>query len=101
MARILVIEDNPANYKFARLILTSAGHEVIGAEHAGQGIRLARDRAPDLIDIQLPSIDGLTATRVLKSEPDTAKVPVIAVTAFAMAGGRGKSAYRRLRRLSG
>jgi two-component system cell cycle response regulator DivK len=86
MARILVIEDNPANLKLARVILTSAGHEVLQADNATDGLRLAQECAPQLVlmDIQLPGMDGMSATRVLKNEPTTAHIVVIAVTALAM-----------------
>lgn len=88
MACILVIEDNPANLKLAKVILTSAGHEVLQAENAADGLRLARERAPQLIlmDVQLPGMDGLSATRALKNDTATANILVIAVTALAMQG---------------
>jgi two-component system cell cycle response regulator DivK len=79
MLRILIIEDSPVNMALTVAILENAGHGVLQADHAEQ---------PDLIlmDIQLPDLDGLTATRMLKSDPRTAKLPVIALTAFAMKG---------------
>ncbi len=69
-------------------ILESAGHAILQADHAVQGIDLARREQPDLVlmDIQLPDIDGLAATRRLKADPRTAHLPVIALTAFAMKG---------------
>jgi len=69
-------------------ILESAGHVILQADHAIEGIELARQEQPDLIlmDIQLPDIDGLAATRRLKADPRTAHLPVIALTAFAMKG---------------
>jgi two-component system, cell cycle response regulator DivK len=86
MARILVVEDHPANLKLARLILESAGHEVIASDDAVDGLRMAAEMQPDLVlmDIQLPGMDGLEATRRLKTAPETAHIPVIALTAFAM-----------------
>jgi two-component system cell cycle response regulator DivK len=86
MARILVVEDHPANLKLARLILESAGHEVIASDDAVDGLRMAAEMQPDLVlmDIQLPGMDGLEATRRLKTAPETALIPVIALTAFAM-----------------
>ena len=86
--RILVIEDSPVNMALTVAILENAGHTVLQADHAMIGIELARTERPDLIlmDIQLPDIDGLVATRLLKSEPRTADIPVIALTAFAMKG---------------
>jgi two-component system cell cycle response regulator DivK len=88
MLRILVIEDSPVNMALTVAILENAGHTVLQADHAMTGIELARAEQPDLVlmDIQLPDVDGLTATRLLKSEPRTADIPVIALTAFAMKG---------------
>lgn len=86
MATILVIEDNRANMKLATLLLSNAGHVVLCAVDAESGLMLARSRGPDLIlmDIQLPGMDGLTATALLKQDPETASIPVIALTALAM-----------------
>ena len=88
MLRILVIEDSPVNMALTVAILENAGHAVLQADHAQSGMQLARSERPDLIlmDIQLPDLDGLAATRMLKSDPRTARVPVIALTAFAMKG---------------
>ncbi|MEO7578147.1 MAG: response regulator [Massilia sp.] len=86
MASILVIEDNAANMRLAVLLLEQAGHMVACAGDAESGIALARAAAPDLIlmDIQLPGMDGLAATSVLKRDPRAAAIPVIALTALAM-----------------
>lgn len=86
MATVLLIEDHPANRKLARLILENAGHRVECSENAVDGLRLAEASQPDVIlmDIQLPVLDGLEATRRLKSNPATSGIPVIALTAFAM-----------------
>lgn len=86
MARILVIEDNRANMKLACLLLGHAGHSVLCAVDAETGMTLARSDQPDLIlmDIQLPGMDGLAATALLKQDPETAAIPVIALTAMAM-----------------
>ena len=86
MARILVVEDNRANMKLATLLLGSAGHSVLCAVDAETGLTLARTEQPDLIlmDIQLPGMDGLAATALLKGDPATAAIPVIALTALAM-----------------
>lgn len=93
MARILVVEDNPTNMKLASLLLRNAGHSVLCAIDAESGLALARDERPDLIlmDIQLPGMDGLAATAVLKQDPVTAAIPVIAVTAMAMTSDREKT----------
>jgi len=86
MARILVIEDNPTNMKLASLLLRVAGHVVMPADDAETGLTLARSEQPDLIlmDIQLPGMDGLAATTVLKQDPTTSAIPIIALTAMAM-----------------
>jgi len=68
MATVLVVEDDPANMKLAALLLRSAGYQVLQAVDAQGGIALARSAQPDLVlmDIRLPGMDGLAATRVLK-----------------------------------
>ena len=93
MALILIIEDNAANMKLATLLLSSAGHTELCATDAEHGLMLARERQPDLIlmDIQLPGMDGLTATGILKRDPVTAAIPVVALTAMAMKEDREKS----------
>jgi len=93
MARILVVEDNPANMKLALLLLHNAGHTALTATDAEAGLTLARSERPDLIlmDIQLPGMDGLAATALLKHDPATAGIPVIAVTAMAMTADREKT----------
>ena len=86
MAKILIIEDNPANMKLATLLLHKAGHTVLCAVDAETGLILAQGARPDLIlmDLQLPGMDGLAATAVLKKDPATCAIPVIALTALAM-----------------
>ena len=93
MLRILVIEDSPVNMALTVAILENAGHSVIQADRARLGIELAKREHPDLVlmDIQLPDLDGLTATRQLKADPSTAHLPVIALTAFAMKGDEEES----------
>jgi two-component system cell cycle response regulator DivK len=88
MATILIVEDNPANMTLAVFLLQSAGHTVITATDAEAGLTLARDEQPALIlmDIQLPGMDGLEATAVLKRDEVTRAIPVIALTALAMKG---------------
>jgi two-component system, cell cycle response regulator DivK len=88
MARILVVEDNPANMTLATFLLQSAGHSVLATTDAEAGLTLAREEQPDLIlmDIQLPGMDGLKATALLKADSATRAIPVIALTALAMAG---------------
>lgn len=92
VARVLVIEDNAANMTLAAFLLQSAGHVVIAATDAEMGLTLSRDEHPDLIlmDIQLPGMDGLEATRQLKADPRTAAIPVIALTALTMKGDESR-----------
>jgi two-component system cell cycle response regulator DivK len=88
MARVLIVEDNPANMTLAVFLLESAGHAVLIARDAETGLTLAREQQPDLIlmDIQLPGMDGLEATAILKRDEATRAIPVIALTALAMKG---------------
>lgn len=93
MARILIIEDNTANMKLAVLLLSSAGHTPLNAVDAETGLTMARTEQPDLIlmDIQLPGMDGLAATALLKNDPATSAIPIIALTALAMKADRERS----------
>lgn len=93
MARILVIEDNQANMKLAKLLLGNVGHTVLCAGDAESGLIIARADQPNLIlmDIQLPGMDGLAATAILKKDPATANIPVIALTAMAMKDDQKKT----------
>jgi two-component system, cell cycle response regulator DivK len=88
MAKILIVEDNPANMKLAIFLLESAGHSVFSATDAEAGLTLAHDERPNLIlmDIQLPGIDGIEAIVLLKQDDATRAIPVIAFTALAMKG---------------
>jgi two-component system cell cycle response regulator DivK len=88
VAVVLIIEDNAANMKLAVFLLESAGRTVLTASDAETGLTLARSRRPDLIlmDIQLPGMDGLEATALLKTDASTRDIPVIALTALAMKG---------------
>jgi two-component system, cell cycle response regulator DivK len=83
---ILVVEDNHDNRAIFAAILDHFGYRVLEAADGEAGVELARKRQPDLIlmDISLPKMDGLQATRLLKGEPGTAEIPIIAVTAHAM-----------------
>ncbi|WP_407309761.1 response regulator [Pseudomonas sp. nanlin1] len=93
MAKILIVEDNAANMRLACLLLTQAGHSVLCARDAETGLALARNDQPQLIlmDIQLPGMDGLAATSLLKGDAQTAAIPVIALTAMAMKEDREKT----------
>src|SRR5437763_6736531 len=88
MAKVLVVEDNPANMTLAVFLLQSVGHTVLSALDAEAGLSVARAEQPDLIlmDIQLPGMDGLEATALLKRDATTRAIPVIALTALAMKG---------------
>ena len=88
MTKILIVEDNPTNMKLAVFLLESVGHTVLTAPNAEAGLTLAHDEQPNLIlmDIQLPGMDGLEATTMLKRDAATRSIPVIALTALAMKG---------------
>jgi two-component system, cell cycle response regulator DivK len=90
-ARILVVEDNPKNLKLVRDVLTFSGFEVIEACSGEDGVRLAQETRPDLIlmDLQLPGIDGAEALRQIRE--GESRVPVVAVTAFAMDNDRARA----------
>lgn len=86
MAVVLIVEDNPTNMKLASLLVRNAGHDVLCAVDAETGLTIARADQPDLIlmDVQLPAMDGLAATALLKADASTAAIPVIALSALAM-----------------
>ncbi len=83
---VLIVEDNAKNLKLVRDVLQYSGYRTLEAETAEKGIDLARQQRPDLVllDIQLPGMDGLAAVRVLKRDPLTSGIPVVAVTASVM-----------------
>ena len=86
MSLILIVEDNEKNMKLVRDVLQVKGYATIEAGTAEDGIRLANERKPDLVlmDIQLPGMNGIDALGHLRADPSTAKIPVIAVTASVM-----------------
>lgn len=90
MAKVLVVEDNPANMTLATFLLESGGHTVLSATDAEAALVLARAEQPNLIlmDIQLPGIDGLQARALLKADEATRAIPVVALTALAMKGDK-------------
>lgn len=90
---ILIIEDDPKSLKLVRDLLQVSGYATIEAADGKQGIELARSLKPDLIlmDIQLPVMDGLEATRILKSDVNTRHIPIICVTSYAMKGDEEKA----------
>ena len=87
---ILVVEDNEANQALVQAVLELEGYRVELAASALEALDHLRDRAPDLIlmDVQLPGQDGLSLTRLLKADPATNAIPVVALTAHAMTGDR-------------
>jgi two-component system, cell cycle response regulator DivK len=87
-ARILCVEDNPQNMRLVRKILKHQGYDVLEAEDGLSGVALAETEIPDLIlmDINLPDIDGLEATKRIKAQSHLAHIPVVALTANAMYG---------------
>jgi two-component system cell cycle response regulator DivK len=89
---ILIIEDDPKNLTLFRDLLQRFGYTTIEATNGKKGIKLARANKPDLIlmDIQLPVMDGIEATRILKSDPETKNIPILALTSYAMKGDREK-----------
>lgn len=86
--KILVVEDDKLNSKLVRTVLELDKYLVLEAKNAEEGIRSARDEGPDLIlmDIRLPGMNGLEATRLIKTDPRTKEIPVIALTSLASAG---------------
>jgi two-component system, cell cycle response regulator DivK len=92
MAKILIVEDNEMNRDMLSRRLIRRGYEIVMAVDGEQGLAAAKTEGPDLIlmDMSLPVIDGWEATRRLKAEPQTRGIPVIGLTAHAMAGDREK-----------
>ena len=90
---ILVVEDNDLNLKLVKTILQNGGYNVLEAMDAETGIQIARDHHPDMIlmDIQLPGMDGLEATRVIKNDPALKDIMVVALTSFVMLADKNKA----------
>jgi two-component system, cell cycle response regulator DivK len=90
---ILLVEDNPVNRRLAVFLLRSQGYQVREATTAQEAFEILEKERADLIvmDIQLPGMDGLEATRKLKEQTATADIPVVAVTSYAMKGDREKA----------
>ena len=87
---ILIVEDDTKNMTLFRDLLQVSGYSTIEASDGKQGIELAKAKKPDLIlmDIQMPEMDGLEATRILKADATTSNIPVLALTAYAMKGDK-------------
>ena len=90
---ILYVEDNEFNLKIVRQLLSRTSYRLIEAVDGEQGVATALRELPDLIlmDIQLPKLSGLDATRMLRGDPKTAQVPIIVVTSFALSGDDQKA----------
>jgi CheY-like chemotaxis protein len=91
--RILVVEDNPDNMTLITDVLSSLDYDVIQATDGEQGVKIAEAEKPNLIlmDLSLPRMDGWTATRIIKANPDIKHIPIIALTAHAMVGDRERA----------
>jgi CheY-like chemotaxis protein len=90
---VLIVDDNPQNLKLARIVLAGAGFEVRTATNAEEVLRLLEDFHPSaiLMDIQLPGMDGLQLTRLLKADPKRRDIRILALTAYAMKGDDEKA----------
>ena len=88
--RVLIVDDEPWNLRLVRDLLEFHHYTTLEATDGEMAITLAREHQPDLIlmDIQMPVMDGLSATRVLKADPVTSKIPIVALTSFAMTGDK-------------
>jgi two-component system, cell cycle response regulator DivK len=91
--RILLIEDNEFNRKIVRDLLARQPYDLLEANDGEAGVAAARRDRPDVIvmDVQLPKLSGLDATRAIRADPDTAKIPIIVVTSFALSGDDKKA----------
>ena len=89
---ILIVEDNEKNRKLARDVLTFKGYRTVETESAEEGLKVAEEQRPDLIlmDFHLPGMNGIEALGMLRANPATASIPVIAVTASAMTEDRAR-----------
>ena len=90
---ILVVEDNELNMKLVRGLIKIGKYRMLEANDAESGIQLIREQRPDLVlmDIQLPGMDGLSATKVIKEDPDFKDIPIVALTSYAMQGDKEKA----------
>ena len=92
-AHVLVVDDNPINLKLACDVLEDYGYEIERAKDAEEALNIVKEKLPDLIlmDIELPGMDGLTLTRLLKKDERTKGITIVALTAFAMKGDEQKA----------
>jgi CheY-like chemotaxis protein len=90
---ILVIEDNEMNMKLMRAVMRVGNYRMLEAMDAETGLRLVKESRPDMIlmDIQLPGMDGLNATQIIKADPDLKDIPIFALTGFAMESDKEKA----------
>jgi len=93
MKRVLVVEDNETNLYLIKFMLEKSGYEVIEAREGAAGVELAIKEKPDLVimDVQLPDIDGLEATKRIRASEADMELPIVALTSFAMAGDRERA----------
>ena len=93
MKTILYVEDNEFNRKIVRQLLSRTSYRLLEATDGEAGVDAAREERPDLVimDIQLPKMSGLDATRQIRADPATAEIPVIVITSFALAGDEAKA----------
>jgi two-component system, cell cycle response regulator DivK len=91
--RVLLVEDNEDNLQLVRFLLERAGFIVLAGHNGQEGLELARTELPDLIlmDLTLPGMDGWTAARKLKADPNTSKIPLLALTAHTLPGDRQRA----------
>jgi two-component system cell cycle response regulator DivK len=94
MKTILYVEDNEYNRKIVRQLFSGTAYQLIEATDGEDGVALAQSKLPDLVlmDVQLPKMSGLDATRALKADERTKHIPVIIITSFALSGDREKAA---------
>ena len=93
LKRILIVEDNELHFRLLNDLLEVHGYKILKTEYGREAVKLARNNSPDLIlmDIKLPDLSGLDVTRLLKQDDQTKRIPIIAVTAFAMPGDERKA----------
>ena len=93
MSLVLIVEDNIDNYELVHFLLGRAGYETLWAHSGGEGILMANEEKPELIlmDLSLPEMDGWTATKSLKSDPETKHIPIVALTAHTLPGDRKRA----------
>jgi CheY-like chemotaxis protein len=92
--RILLVEDNPMNRRVSEFLLKAQGYIVDEARDGQEALDKVKTQLPDLIlmDLQLPGLDGFAATKIIKQDDATKKIPIVALTAYAMSGRRGTGA---------